>query len=213
MKSSIFLRRAERDDLDTVVEWMEDEDFIRFLYGDPARSPQRIREQIVTMLGRTAQHTMPAGVYLLIDSVEDGPVGMLAITSISWRNRSCNIDTYIGAKKKRSSFVAAMAFFRTLEYCFYELNMHRVNLYVYSFNSASWRVIERSGAVRELEMTDHVARDGKLYDMYGYGLLRPEFDALFNDIRERFPAATLAGNFEAYAQAIAKENESEAAEK
>lgn len=190
---------------------MEDEDFIRFLYGDPARSPQRIREQIVTMLGRTAQNVMPAGIYLIMDSAEDGPTGMLAITGISWRNRSCSIDTYIGTKQKRSSFVAAMAFFRTLEYCFHELNMHRVNLYVYSFNSASWRVIERSGAKRELELKDHVARDGKLYDMYGYGLLRPEFDELFNDIRERFPAATLDGNVQAYAEAIAKKAEEEAA--
>ena len=31
LKSNTFLRRAEREDLDTVVEWMEDEDFLKVM--------------------------------------------------------------------------------------------------------------------------------------------------------------------------------------
>lgn len=202
IKTSVFIRRAEREDLDHVVDWMEDEDFIRFLYGDASRSPQRIREQIVAMLGRSVGHTVPGGIYLLIDSLKHGPVGMLALTGVSWRNRSCNIDTYIGKKELRAGIVAGIAFFRALEYCFYELNLHRVNLYVYAFNTASWRIIERSGAVRELTLKDHVARDGKLYDMYGYGLLRHEFDALYAEVREKVPGATLDANLAAYLEAV-----------
>lgn len=201
IKTSVFIRRAEREDLDHVVDWMEDEDFVRFLYGDASRSPQRIREQIVTMLGRSAGHTVPGGIYLLIDSLKHGPVGMLALTSVSWRNRSCNIDTYIGKKELRAGIVAGFSFYRALEYCFHELNMHRVNLYVYSFNTASWRIIERSGAVRELVLREHVARDGELYDMYGYGLLRDEFDTLYAEVKERVPGATLEANLQAYLEA------------
>jgi RimJ/RimL family protein N-acetyltransferase len=206
-KSNIYLRRAEREDLDTVVEWMEDEDFVRFLYGDQARSPQRVREQIVGMLGRTAGHMVPGGIYLLVDSTKYGPVGMLAINAISWRNRSCNVDTYIGNKKLRAGFTSAIAFYRTLEYCFHELNMHRVNLYVYSFNTASWRIIERSGAQRELTLHDHVLRDGKLHDMFGYALLDHEFEALFDEVKTKHPAATLEGNLDTYCEALAAEAE------
>jgi len=202
LRGSIFLRRAERDDLDQVVSWMDDEDFIQFLYGDPTRSPQRLREQIVTMLGRTANNTLPGGIYLIIDSLKHGPVGMLAITGISWRNRSCNIDTYLGNKKLRNNIVAAMAFYRALEYCFNELNMHRVNLFVYSFNPRSWRIIERTGAKRELVLKDHVARDGKLYDMFGYGLLEDEFRELFEEVKTKYPDLTLQGNLETYVESI-----------
>ena len=49
-----YIRRAERDDLDTVVRWMESPDFQYFLYGDPARSPRQVRDKIVAMLGRAA---------------------------------------------------------------------------------------------------------------------------------------------------------------
>jgi RimJ/RimL family protein N-acetyltransferase len=83
----------------------------------------------------------------------------------------------VGNKQFRSRLTAAVAFFRAMEYCFDELNLHRVNAFVYSFNEASWRIIEKIGAVRELTLREHVARDGTLHDVYGYGLLREEFEA------------------------------------
>ena len=175
--SKTFVRRAEREDLDTVVEWMEDPDFLMFLYGDPARSPKQIREQIVSMLGRTPENTLPSGIYLIIDSAEHGPVGLLSLQNISWRNRSCSIDLYIGKKQLRRSLIAAIAAIRAMAYCFGELNLHRVSAYIYSFNTASWRLLEKIGAVRELTLREHVVRDGEFYDVYCYGLLRDEFNA------------------------------------
>jgi RimJ/RimL family protein N-acetyltransferase len=199
LKTKIFLRRAERDDLDTIVAWMDQPDFARFLYGDPARSPKQIREQIVAMLGRTTAHALPGAVYLLIDSEAYGLIGLLSLQHLSWRNRSCTIDLYIGNLSLRNRIVASLAAFRAIAYCFDELNLHRVGAYIYAFNTASWRLFEKLGAVRELTLRDHVARDGKLYDVYAYGLLRPEFQTfcekhadLFRrsdiDMRHRAPA-------------------------
>jgi RimJ/RimL family protein N-acetyltransferase len=177
IKSKTFIRRAEREDLDTVVAWMESPDFLQFLYGDATRSPKQIREQIVAMMGRSAGNVLPGAIYLIIDSPDHGPLGLLSLQNISWRNRSCSIDLYLGDPKMRNHLTASMAFFLTMEYCFYELNLHRVCAYIYSFNTASWRVIEKIGAVREVTLRDHVARDGKLHDVYCYGLLRHEFEA------------------------------------
>ncbi|HUW61420.1 MAG TPA: GNAT family protein [Candidatus Bathyarchaeia archaeon] len=177
IRTRTFIRRAEREDLDTVVAWMEDPDFQLFLYGDPARSPKQIREQIVSMLGRSSAQTVPGGLYLIIDSAEHGPLGLLSLQNISWRNRSCSIDLYMGNKEMRHKLTAGIAFYRAMQYAFEELNLHRVNAYIYAFNEASWMILERMGAVRELTLPEHVARDGRLYDLYGYGLLRHEFEA------------------------------------
>jgi len=181
IRTKTLIRRAEREDLDTVVEWMEDPDFQLFLYGDPARSPKQIREQIVSMLGRSSAQTVPGGIYLIIDSPDHGPLGLLSLQNISWRNRSCSIDLYMGKKQMRHRLTAAVSFYRAMQYAFEELNLHRVNAYIYSFNEASWNILERMGAKRELTLRDHVAREGKLYDIYGYGLLRHEFDAFKKD--------------------------------
>lgn len=191
LKSDVRIRRAEREDLDVVVEWMEDPDFQFFLYGDPARSPKQVREQIVSLLGRTIGHTLPGGVHLIIESEGEGPIGLVSLQNVSWRNRSCSIDFYIGKKERRSGLAAALTFYRVMEYCFDELNLHRVSAYIYSFNTASWRIMERSNAKRELVLRDHVARDGKFYDMYCYGLLRGEFEALRNSFGDRLQGKSL----------------------
>lgn len=186
----IFLRRAERDDLDTIVRWMEDEDFQRFLYGDPSRSPRQVREQIVAMLGRSSGLAMPGGIYLLIDSKKHGPVGFISLQNISWRNRSCSVDLYIGKKELRAGLTAALATYRAFEYCFDELNLHRLSAFIYAFNSPSWRTFEKAGAKRELTFKDHVVRDKQLHDVYGYGLLRGEF-AEFRTTIERLDGKSL----------------------
>lgn len=205
-----YLRRAEREDLDVVVEWMEDPDFMYFLYGDPARSPKRIREQIVSMLGRSAGNALPGGLYFITDSPKHGPIGLVALQNISWRNRSCSVDAYVGNKKMRAGLAGGVSVFRAVEYAFHELNMHRVGMYVYAFNTASWRMVERLGAVRELTLKDHVARDGELYDMYGYGLLRPEFEAVHKEIAERNPGLLLEASKEAEARGRREKAEQEA---
>ena len=195
-KTGVFLRRADRDDLDIIVEWMQDPDFQRFLYGDPTRSPKQIREQIVGMLGRTPGHTLPGGIYLIIDS-DEGPLGLLSLQNISWRNRSCNIDFFIGNQQARNRYIGALAFFMTMEYVFDELNLHRVSAFIYAFNTRSWRVFERSGALREITLKDHVSRDGEMFDMYGYGFLRPDYEKLRAEYAAKYPAATLAGMIKA----------------
>jgi RimJ/RimL family protein N-acetyltransferase len=200
-----YIRRAERDDLDTVVAWMESADFQRFLYGDPARSPKQVREKIVAMLGRAVGHTMPGGIYLMIDSPGQGPIGLLSLQNLSWRNRSCSIDLYIGKEEHRNGMMAASAVYQTLEYCFLELNLHRVSAFIYGFNTPSWRIFEKTGARRELTLSDHVARDGELHDLYGYGLLRPEFD----EFRKRFRRATEGLSLGAMIESLAESSESE----
>lgn len=183
-----YLRRAERDDLDVILEWMEDPDFRFFLYGDEAQSSRQTREKIIMMLGRGAAQAMPPAIYLLIDSGKEGPLGMISLQNISWRNRSCNLDVYMGSKQKRNGLVTAVSVFRALEYIFDELNLHRINAFIYAYNRPSWRIFEKAGAVREMTLEKHVMRDGEVYDAFGYGLLRDEFEA----VRQRH--ASMAGD-------------------
>ena len=128
------------------------------------------------MLGRSVGHTMPGSVYLLLESGDRGPIGLVSLQNISWRNRNCSIDVYLGDKDLRSGMTVGLCVYRALEYCFHELNLHRVAAYIYAFNKASWRILETTGAVREMTFPEHVFRDGKYHDVYAYGLLREEFE-------------------------------------
>lgn len=175
MKGLTNLRRAEREDLDQIIAWMDDPDYTHFLYGEPTQSPRQIRENIVSMLGRNESNMAPGSVHMIIDHEKAGAIGLLSLQKISWRNRSCAIDFYIGNKDFRGKIETAAAMYRLVEYCFDELNLHRISATIYAFNSPSWKFLERVGATRELVLREHVARDGELHDMYCYGLLRPDF--------------------------------------
>lgn len=198
-----FLRRAERDDLDPILAWMEDPEFQYFLYGDAAQSQRQIREKIVLMLGRTPGTTLPGAIHLLIDAPGEGLLGMIGLQNISWRNRSCSLDIYIGAKHRRSGTLTAVSVYRALEYAFDELNLHRVGALIYAFNQASWRIFEKSGAKRELVLKDHVFRENALHDAYGYGLLRSEFD----EVRARHARVADKISLEAMICALAADGE------
>lgn len=202
---SIFFRRAERDDLDVILSWMEDPDFHFYLYGDAAQSTRQTRDKIIQMLGRSPAGATPPALYLLIYTKEQGAVGMISVQNISWRNRSCNLDVYIGDKIKRNTALTTVAVFRVLEYIFDELNLHRVSALIYAFNSASWRIFEKAGAKRELVLPKHVRRDGELYDAYGYGLLREDFD----EVREKYRRSVKEVSLETMIAALTEtENES-----
>jgi ribosomal-protein-alanine N-acetyltransferase len=194
LTSPTTLRRAERDDLDRVIEWMEDPDFQHFLYGDAAQSPRQVRENIVAMLGRSPSNMVPGSIHLIIDHAQHGPIGLISLQKISWRNRSCMLDLYI-AKERRTTMESGAAMYRAFEYCFDELNLHRVGAIIYSFNKPSWRFFERTGAKRELTLKDHVVRDGALHDMYSYGLLKHEFEA-FREEATHFRAMSLEAMIE-----------------
>jgi len=57
--------------------------------------------------------------------------------------------------------------------------------------------MERSNAKRELTLKDHVVRNGELHDMYGYGLLRREFDELRESLKGRMEGKSLLEMIEA----------------
>ena len=204
-KTTTYLRRAERDDLDTVLSWMDDPEFQFYLYGDAAQSPRQIRERIILMLGRSPAGTMPSALYLLIESKSDGLLGMISLQNISWRNRSCSLDVYVGSKARRNSTLVTVSVFRALEYAFDELNLHRVSALIYAFNKASWRIFELTGAQRELVLPRHVMRDGQLHDAYGYGLLRQDFES----VRTRYERVSSQVSLEAMIASLAKEVEAE----
>jgi RimJ/RimL family protein N-acetyltransferase len=62
-----------------------------------------------------------------------------------------------------------------LNYAFSELNMHRIQLTVFSYNERAIALYERLGFRREGTHREQILRDGKRYDMYLYGLLRREW--------------------------------------
>ena len=170
------LRRPERADLDVLVDWMGDPEFRRFLFGDSEEKSMPIGQQMMGVM--TSGLALPMGTvgHLLIEDAATGPAGIVVIQELSWRNRGGFAGIYLAAPVRTPETVEA-AVRCVLTYCFDEMNLHRAGIKVEADQTDTVRACERAGFVREFTMPQHVLRDGKGTDVYGYGMLRREFDA------------------------------------
>lgn len=170
------LRRPERNDLDVVVDWLSDPAFRRFLYGDNEKIKQQMGSHILALLGGALAMPIASAGHFVCDAEGRGLVGLASVQDLSWRNRSCAVSIYMAAGDDTREFYGD-ACFRIVEYCFDELNLHRAIARVDASTADAQKAYERIGGVRELVLRQHALRDGSPCDVYGYGMLRSDFDA------------------------------------
>ena len=73
---------------------------------------------------------------------------------------------------------------KAVRFGFHELNLHRIQLTVFSYNERAVALYEKLGFTREGVYREHLQRDGQRHDMYLYGLLRREWEEE-RDAREK----------------------------
>jgi RimJ/RimL family protein N-acetyltransferase len=86
----------------------------------------------------------------------------------------------IGEPDNRGSGFGHEAISLMLRFAFWEINLYRVQLTVFAYNTPAITTYERLGFVREGIFREFLQRDGQRHDMVLYGLLRREWEALQN---------------------------------
>jgi RimJ/RimL family protein N-acetyltransferase len=62
-----------------------------------------------------------------------------------------------------------------IQYAFREINLHRLQLTVFSYNKRAIKLYEKLGFTKEGIYREFLEQDLKRHDMYLYGLLRPDW--------------------------------------
>jgi RimJ/RimL family protein N-acetyltransferase len=160
-------------DLSTITRWWSDPDFLR-LYNNVPAAP-RNEDQLSRRFDLS--QTSP-DVFLFAIRPLDGDqlLGLLEFDGVEWSNRTTFVSLGIGQPEHRGQGYGRDAMATALRFAFYELNLHRVCLTVFSYNEPAIALYERLGFVREGVYREHIERDGRRYDMVLYGLLRREWE-------------------------------------
>lgn len=93
-------------------------------------------------------------------------------------NGVANIDIGIGDPNTRGQGFGTEAMQLALTFAFNELNLHRVQVFVFSYNDQAIAVYEKIGFKLEGVQREFLRRDGKHYDAYIYGLLHQEWQEM-----------------------------------
>jgi RimJ/RimL family protein N-acetyltransferase len=189
----IYLAPLDPDrDAEVESRWTHDADYLRSLNADFARplSPARMKkryadlEKNIEEAGKQFYFT----IRLREPDGEAGPeagkpermsrmLGFLHIKWISWSNGTANISLGIGDPADRRKGYGSEALKMGLHYAFAELNLHRLAAIIPEYNLAALQLFERAGFVEEVRQRQALARDGRRWDLLGYGIFRDHREA------------------------------------
>jgi RimJ/RimL family protein N-acetyltransferase len=132
------------------------------------------KEQISAYIDRKAGDD--SAVLLLISLKEnDEVIGDIAIQDMDRGNRTSHLRLAIGEERHQNQGFGREALLLMLEYGFGILNLHRIELEVYSFNSRAAHLYESAGFVREGVRRQTLFYNHEYHDVVMLGMLESEY--------------------------------------
>jgi RimJ/RimL family protein N-acetyltransferase len=177
----VFLRPAERTDIETFVRWFNDAEVLHDLAMRAPMSEAAETAWFDRMLdaqGKTDYHF----VVCLLDDAR--PIGTIGLHGIDLVNGNAEFGIAIGEKAEWGKGYGTDALRAICAFGFGELRLERIGLYVYATNERARRTYERAGFTLEGTLRRAHFQHGELIDVHVMGLLRDEWAAL-QDSRSR----------------------------
>jgi RimJ/RimL family protein N-acetyltransferase len=164
---------AEKD-AEQFAQWSHDSEYARQLDSDPAhpKSAKQAKEEIQKWL----ENEQPDNFGLVIRTLaDDRLIGFIGLDGIWWAHGDAFVGIGIGDPEYRGKGYGTDALRVILRYAFTELNLHRVSLDVFEYNSRAIRCYEKAGFVVEGRARQFLHRDGRRWDLIYMGILNDEW--------------------------------------
>jgi RimJ/RimL family protein N-acetyltransferase len=181
----VRLTAFDAADVPTLAQWCQQFEFLQLLDARPAY-PQS--EELIRQWLEERQQVKDGFIFAVrpsltpAESTTEPPVlpasdtllGYVELEGILWNQGVSWVSLAIG-KEHQSQGYGYAALQLALAFAFQELNLHRLQLTVFSYNQPAIALYEKLGFKREGVYREFVQRNGDRHDMYLYGLLCREW--------------------------------------
>ena len=174
----VRLRSLEPSDAERAYTWINDREVTRFLM---ARYPMSHGDEAKWLADSTLANGFANDVRLAIDTKDGTHIGAIGLHKIKPEDRNAELGIMIGDKSCWSNGYGTDAIETLLRFAFHNMNLHRVELGVFEFNERAQACYRKCGFVEEGRQRDAYFQDGRYWDIFRMGILRPEFHALHGD--------------------------------
>jgi RimJ/RimL family protein N-acetyltransferase len=170
----VYLRPAERADLERFVRWFGDAETTRHLL---LRAPfslameERWFEQMVGAQGTTDYF------FVVCRLADDEPIGTAGLHDLDFLNGSAEFGIMIGEKGEWNRGHGTDALRAICDFGFGELRLERIELQVYAGNVAARRSYEKAGFSLEGTLRHRHFTEGRYEDVLIMSFLRDEWAA------------------------------------
>ena len=114
----------------------------------------------------------------IIETIDDGPVGVATLIGIDWKNRRATHGIKIASKEYRAKGIGTDAVMAIMRYAFDELGLKRLDAGWFEDNIASKRLYTKCGWVVEGIRRQYYFKKGLYRDMVVAGILESEYRTL-----------------------------------
>ena len=166
----ITLRAIEESDLELLKEMINDPEIENMTggYSYPVSTYQQ-RKWFEGLSNRQDD------LRVIIDTEEHGPIGVVMLTDIDWKNRTAQFHSKITSKLRGKGY-GSKATNALVKYAFEQLNLHCLYAHIIEYNTASQRVKEKCGFKKEGVLRERVYKNGKYHNAVVWSILKGEFD-------------------------------------
>jgi RimJ/RimL family protein N-acetyltransferase len=154
--------------------WNQDTGFMRLLDTDPSRlfSQKKWQEWLEKGMEKETQDEF----FLAIRTLEgDRLIGYIGLFELYKQHGDTLVAIALGEREYWGKGYGTDAMQVMLRYAFEELNLRRVGLIVFEYNSRAIRSYEKAGFIPEGVVRKTILRDGKRWDFQYMGILREEW--------------------------------------
>lgn len=169
----IRLARLQESDVETLADWFGNDFEMLRLLGPVAMYPFSLADE---QAWYESKINASDEYYFTVRTLDDDTlIGSVELVAPDWVNRSAIVGITIGARDYRGKGFGTEAMRLMLRYGFLELNLHRIMLEVFGYNTPAIRSYEKVGFVHEGTYRDKILRDGSYHDIWVMSILRREW--------------------------------------
>lgn len=169
----VRLRAFRVEDAESLVQWMNDLTLSRQISGG-GRMPMLLEEEREWILQYGRQ--CPDEANFAVETLEGRLIGSCGYRNVNWRDRTCTVGWQIADPEMRGQGLGTDLIQTLLRILFWDLDMHKVSLEVFSHNVPAVRLYDRLGFVREGVFREQIYAMGRRWDLYRYSLLKREWE-------------------------------------
>ncbi|GAA3995794.1 GNAT family protein [Hymenobacter fastidiosus] len=172
-------------DFPQLIAWVKDEQLMMNWSGAMFSFPLTPASLAWYIEDTNELPTSDAFVYKAVDTATGATVGHISLGGLSRKNRSARISrVLVGDMQARGRGIGQAMVTAVLRIGFEQLNLHRIELGVYSFNEAAIRCYQKSGLTIEGVSRDILLYEGAYWSLVEMSMLEDEWYA------QGLPAAT-----------------------
>lgn len=172
MGQLIYLRPLSPDDLnETYLAWLNDAEVNRYLETGIFPYTRQELEKFYAQIAGARDQVLLA----ILEKNSHQHIGNVKLGPINWIHRKATFGILIGEKQFWGKGIGAEATRLMIEYGFFRLNLHRIELGVYAEHQAAVRSYQKIGFQVEGQFREAQFHEGKYKDSLWMGLLRSDY--------------------------------------